>query len=199
MREGYLLNELGEARREAQGCTFCWLEAVQASRYLEGVANDGVNDVPLRRKLAAQGGYCPAHAAEFARLASPLPTAILLGAFLEDRLARVQAGRRPQSVQCEACRVAIKTRESFAGSVGQHRRSAALGQVLKEADLCLPHLETLAPQLPAELRDEIVKQHDHLRHDLAEIIRKHDYRFREALSDGEKGSLKKVLELLGWK
>jgi hypothetical protein len=196
MREGFLLTQLAEGRALGPGCSLCALEQRQAARYLEGVASDGVNDVPLREALARQGGYCQAHTAAFAELASPLASAILLGAFVSARLARAAAGRAPLPVRCAACAAAEKTRRQLAASVAAHARSPAIGEALEAATLCLPHLGLLAPRLPAPLRGALTRAHDTLRHDLQEVIRKHDYRFREAITEREKASLKEAVRLL---
>lgn len=198
MRAAYLLAQLREVREQATGCSLCWLEHRQVHSYLQGVANDGVNDPPLRRKLARQGGYCPAHSAAFVTLASPLPAAILLDAFLHDRLEAVRAGRRPRRLRCEACAVRDMTGARFVKAISRHGASGALGAELRLARWCLPHLCRFAPALPSGLRDALAARHDGLRHDLQEVIRKHDYRYaREAFSEDERASLRRALESLG--
>lgn len=197
MTPEFLLRELKGAQAKEVDCTFCWLERYSVQRYLTGVANDGVNNVPLRLKLAERGGYCPAHCAEFADIANPLSGAILLEAFLKRRLSRAAAGKRPRSPDCEACDVARSTERSFSKSVRQHRRSAELQTLLLELPLCLHHLERVSRQVPA-LRKPLSARHDDLRRDLAELIRKHDYRFSdESVSENEKKSIQRALELFG--
>ena len=186
-------HQLDEALSAAKGCALCWLEARQVSRYLQGVANDGVNNIPLRLKLEKRGGYCGEHLAEFVELASPLPSAILLEAFLKLRLRNAAKGGRPISPDCEACEVSAKTRSSLAKNVKRRKREAELYGRLCRAGLCLEHLELVCRELPAEVRARLIAQQDELLHQLAEVIRKHDYRVNEALTEAEKASIKRGL------
>lgn len=196
MTPHFLLNELQEAAAKAEGCLFCWLESHQVDRYLTGVANDGVNNIPLRQKLAARGGYCAFHCARFAELASPLPTAILLESFLKQRLTNAEKGKRPTKINCEACEVAQKTQQTFAKNVRQHRKSPEIQELLLQTGFCLDHLELVCQQLPDTVRQGLISKHDDLRRNLAELIRKHDYRFTdETISEAEKGSLPDALAL----
>jgi len=196
MTPHFLLNELQEAAAKAEGCLFCWLESYQVDRYLTGVANDGVNNIPLRQKLAARGGYCAFHCARFSELASPLPTAILLESFLKQRLNNAGRGKRPTKINCEACEIAQKTQKTFAKNLRQHRRSAEIQSVILNADFCLDHLELVCQQLPESVRQGLIAKHVDLRRNLAELIRKHDYRFTdETITNEEKNSLPRVLGL----
>ena len=196
MTPHFLLNELQEAAAKAEGCLFCWLESYQVDRYLTGVANDGVNNIPLRQKLAARGGYCAAHCARFAKLASPLPTAILLESFLKQRLANAERGKRPTRINCEACEIAQKTQQTFAKNLYQHRKSPEIQELIFKSNFCLDHLELVCQQLTQAPRQKLIAEHDDLRRNLAELIRKHDYRFTdEIITDEEKRSLTKILNL----
>lgn len=196
MTPHFLLNELQEAAAKAEGCLFCWLESYQVDRYLTGVANDGVNNIPLRQKLAARGGYCAVHCARFADIASPLPTAILLEAFLKQRLANAEKGKRPTKVNCEACEIAQKTAQTFAKNLRQHRKSPEIQALILNSDFCLDHLELVCQNSLEGVRQGLIATHDDLRKNLAELIRKHDYRFTdETINDAEKGSLPDALDL----
>ena len=198
MTPDYLLRELTAANDKAEGCSLCWLERRQVTRYLTGVANDGVNNVPLRQKLAERGGYCAPHCRNFAEIANPLSGAILLEAFLSLRLKRSHQGKRPVKLRCEACEAAEKTRETFRKNIKQHRKSEEVQGALVEADLCLTHLELACQVLPEAARTRLVAQHDGLKKNLAELIRKHDYRFTdETITEEEKKSIAGALELFG--
>ncbi len=198
MTPSYLLHDLEGASEKTQDCILCFLERRQVARYLTGVANDGVNNVPLRQKLALRGGYCAAHSAEFAALASPLSAAILLNAFITDRLKRAANGKRPVPLRCEACEVGVKTRQSYVKSVGKNGKSPEVQKILLDGNLCLDHLELLCRRLPAGLRSALVAQRDDLLQHMAELIRKYDYRFQdETITEAEKRSIKAALSLLG--
>ena len=202
MTPDYLLRELeaahDAAKDAAMSCSLCWLEQRQVTRYLTGVANDGVNNIPLRQKLAERGGYCATHCHDFAEIANPLSGAILLEAFLSLRLKRSLNGKRPVKLRCEACEAAEKTRQTFHKNIKQHRKSEKVQQVLTEADLCLMHLELVCQVLPGTARERLVSEHNDLSENLSELIRKHDYRFSdESLTEAEKRSIAGALELFG--
>lgn len=199
MTSAHLLSTLAEARAHTEACVLCFLERRQVTRYLTGVAADGVNNVPLRRKLAARGGYCAPHSAEFAALASPLSAAVLLEAFVKERLERAASGKRPVRLRCEACEVGVKARDGFIKTVERNRNSLEVRTSLLQSNLCLDHVERLCRFLPSDVRGAFTAQHDGLLHDLEEVIRKHDYRFQgEGVTDAEKASVKKALTLLGF-
>ena len=198
MAPSYLLHDLEDALNQTEGCLLCFLERRQVARYLGGVAADGVNNIPLRQKLTARGGYCAPHSAEFARLASPLSAAILLAAFVTERLERAAQGKRLVPLRCEACEVGVKTRQSYVKSVAKNGKSPEVQKILLDGNLCLDHLEPLCRRLPADARDALAAQNDKLLKNLAELVRKHDYRFQaETITEAEKGSVKDALGLLG--
>jgi hypothetical protein len=194
----FLLHQLRQGHTENANCALCGLEEVQVRRYLEGVGNDGVNNIPLRQRLARLGGYCPAHCEQFSRLTHLLSVAILLEDFVKARLERARAGKRPIPIRCEACDVALKARAAFQDAVRRHRRTDLLHETLLAMPLCLTHLEIVCRFVPPEVRVQLVARHDALLKDLAEVVRKHDYRFtHEPMSPQETGSVPAALRLLG--
>jgi hypothetical protein len=181
----------------ATGCLFCVYEQYQARRYLEGIANDGINDPPLRIRLRNKGGFCERHTGEFVEEARVLSSAILLEAMLSYRLERARFGKRPVVVNCEACEVEMKTRDNLAKSIRRSRDDTTLLDHLFQAELCVGHLELVCHQLPESLRHRFVNKHYQLLQNLAEVIRKHDYRFvSEGISEEETQSIKEALNLL---
>jgi hypothetical protein len=181
----------------AEGCLFCTYEHYQAERYLEGIANDGINDPPLRIRLRNKGGFCERHTREFVEEARVLSSAILLESMLSHRLERARFGKRPVVVDCEACEVERKTRDNLAKSVRRSREDGRFLDYLFQAELCVGHLELVCHQLPEGSRHRFVDKHYQLLQNLAEVIRKHDYRFvSEGISEEETRSLKEALSLL---
>ncbi len=192
-----LLHQLQEAKEATASCPLCWLETRQVSRYLQGVANDGVNNVPLRLKLAERGGYCAAHSRDFAELASPLSAAILLESFLQLRLKRAAQGKRPLQLRCEACEVAAKTRETLRRNLKRHQNLSSIQDFLLNVPLCLTHTELLGSVMPASTRARMLARQDKLLADLAELIRKFDYRFvHESRTPDEVQSIQRALDIL---
>lgn len=194
-----LLHELQEAAARSPACLLCELEQQQAEGYLEGIIADGVNDPKLRAELRARGGYCAPHLTRFLTLAHPLAAAIVLQDLLELRLARVSQGKAMGRLRCPACEVETRARKSLVASLKKRRDDAAVEAALRRASLCVLHLELAAQAVPA-LRESLARRHDALLAALAELVRKHDYRFaHEAISDAEKASLAETARLFGAK
>ena len=192
-----ILFDLTDARSKTDGCCLCYLVAYQVERYLEGVANDGVNNIPLRQKLQRRGGYCKDHSIQFAELARPLSAAILLESFARLRLNRAAKGQLPKAIDCEACEVATNATRSLLKSIKRNRKLAELETLLLAAGLCIPHAGEVSAFMPVAFRHSLLGQYEKGLTDLAELIRKHDYRFKhETLSDEEKQSIRQLLKRL---
>jgi hypothetical protein len=190
-----LLHSLQELK--ATGCLLCTYEKHQARRYLEGIANDGINDPPLRIRLRKKGGFCGRHTEEFVDVARVLSSAILLEAMLSYRLERARFGKRPIAVNCEACEIETKTKDNLAKSIKRSRDDKVLLDFLFRSELCVGHLELVCQQLPEQARYRFVDKHYQLMQNLAEVIRKHDYRFvTEGISEEETQSIERALSLL---
>lgn len=192
-----LLHQLRQAQLNTDGCLLCWLEHYQVTRYLEGVANDGVNNIPLRQKLMRRGGYCPSHSEMFVKQAHVLSAAILLEDFLKLHHNNAKKGGRATKIDCEACEVISTTQRTLIQSIKKQRQSAELHRVLLDSKLCLGHLEAVCQHLPENIRLQLVAKHDALMENLAELIRKHDYRFTDELrTPEEKKSVLAALKLM---
>ena len=178
-----------------ENCVFCYLEQSQVTRYLTGVANDGVNNIPLRVRLQKRGGYCATHNQQFATVANVLSSAILFDAFTTMHLERAAAGKRPLRVDCEACEVKTTTRTNFMTSLKAYRKSNDVQAFIQNTPLCLTHVTLVCRYMPPAVRQTIIARHAPLRRDLQELIRKHDYRFSdETISEKEAQSVKHILE-----
>jgi hypothetical protein len=190
-----LLHSLQDLK--ATGCLLCAYEKHQARRYLEGIANDGINDPPLRIRLRNKGGFCGRHTEEFVEEARVLSSAILLEAMLSHRLERARFGKRRVVVNCEACEIERKTRDNLTKNIKRSREDKAVLDYLFQNELCAGHLELVCQQLPEQARYRFVDKHYQLMQNLAEVIRKHDYRFvSEGISEEETRSIKQALNLL---
>lgn len=190
--------DLETAIKEGEGCALCWLEQRQVSRYLQGVSNDGVNNIPLRIRLAKRGGYCAEHSQQFAELAHALSSAILLESFLKQKLENAMAGKRPIQIDCEACEILSDNRDSYAKSLRRSNKDQAIQDLLLNARLCATHLQIASHRAPPLFASQLSGEHDDLMHHLAEFIRKYDYRVagKEQHTEAEKQSIRNALKLL---
>lgn len=95
---------------------------------------------------------------------------------------------------CPACRVLADTEAMVIATLLDSLPEASFRETFTKSDgLCLPHLRRALAQAPTEtafrtLRDTALAQEERLLAQLQEIIRKHDYRFREELSGEERGA-----------
>jgi uncharacterized protein DUF6062 len=142
----------------AEGCPLCGSRATAERRFVDTIIGEAVNDVAVRRRLDAGGGFCSRHAAllptrERASRGGTLGSAILLGSVVRARVAaleeiassngrglrrRLSAARQPP-----ACPVCIDTESSvgsmltvMVGRLADSAWAAAIG----EAALCLDDL-----------------------------------------------------------
>lgn len=199
------------------GCPVCRSATRHATRYLEGLLYESVNDPYLRPSLRAAHGFCRDHALLALQIAARTDggqgIAILYRDFLGHlRLEAEEAGRgRPGSFRrprrpvadrlgphapCSVCvaaagsvraYLALLSREPFDSEIG--RAAEAPGRAL-----CIPHLrDGLAAARSEEQRLRLVdiytRADDELRGHLSEYVRKRDYRFQaEELSEDEAAS-----------
>ena len=190
----WLLRQIEIGSEVSSLCALCGLFGHAARRYLEGVANDGVNNIPLRGRLARKGGYCGRHCEVFAGEAHLLSSAILFEDFLERRLGNALAGRTTR-ITCEACEAEADMQRAVVTSLKRSRKDEALHEALEKTPLCLTHLELVCAALPKKARERLVEKHRDLRARLAEVVRKHDYRFSGSVTKEEARSVNEALAL----
>lgn len=95
---------------------------------------------------------------------------------------------------CPACRVLADTEAMLLTTLLDSLPEASFRDAFTSSDgLCLPHLRRALAQASTEtafltLRDTALAQEERLLAQLQEVIRKHDYRFREELSGEERGA-----------
>jgi hypothetical protein len=195
--------EVQEALTEP-GCSVCRLASRSVGRLIQTVAYDQVNDVALRGELRAAHGFCNQHAYRWLREArNVLGTAIiyreLIAAALDDldaapakgRLLRALRGSENEAV-CPACRAQHQAEHRYLEALLATLAHDATAVEAFQAShgLCRRHTSAatrrggpgsacVADQTRNAMRD--------LLHDLDEVIRKEDYRFRaEPRTDNER-------------
>lgn len=112
-------------------------------------------------------------------------------------------GERPllePSGVCPACRVLADQTEMLVATLVESIHEPAFREAYAaSASLCLPHLRDALRAAPDEaafatLRDVAVAGQEQLMSQLREIIRKHDYRFRDEPSGEERGATTRAVE-----
>ncbi len=200
-----LYHELLDALN-AEGCAVCRLARRAGDSYINALLHEGVVDVDLRRKLRDARGLCYRHAWRMVnKRGSVLGATIvyrdvintltkgleapdkrsLLGA--KDTAAKRLAATEP----CPACHLEQDAIRRAIKTLLKHINDPQIAEgYVAAGGLCLPHFsEALshandaAGRMLAEWQATVDR---HLRDELDELIRKHDYRFqREPISDRE--------------
>ncbi len=214
-REGPLEKRAGYrdlmADLERPGCPACHGAHRAAWRHIDALLWEMVNDPETRTRLRATYGFCRTHAGMALTIASQqgdsLGMAILYEDFLRavraDVLEAVEAPRRrtrratlrpPHS--CLICVTADGTASGYLAILAVAGEGSAPWVGIRRAGrgLCLPHLvlglrSHRAEGDRARLAEAFLHGEEDLRGDLRELIRKHDYRFRdEGITDSERAS-----------
>jgi uncharacterized protein DUF6062 len=149
--------ELADALTSS-GCPLCRVRHQAASRYLESLLWENVNDTGFRKRLATGRGFCRIHVrqllkAERVQSGGSVGAAILFAASLRVRLAEIerlpsegtgrsrapfeQARRQPQ---CPACEAIASSEAIAAGSLVDRVSEPSWRAALGRAELCLDDL-----------------------------------------------------------
>jgi hypothetical protein len=187
--------EVREALAEP-GCAVCRLASRSVGRVIQTMAYDQVNDVSLRAELRASRGFCNQHAYRWLREArNMVGTAIiyreLIKAALDDlesapprgRLLRALRGADSASV-CVACRTQHQAEKRYLEALlaGLVHDATAVEAFRASEGLCRRHttaaLRRGGPGA-AWVVDQTRTAMRNLLHNLDEVIRKEDYRFRD--------------------
>ena len=199
------------------GCPVCRLSTEAVDAYLTSVCYEQVNDLDLREQLRSAGGFCRPHAERFIRQRlGQLAAAIVYRDVLNTarkRLAGGWAGRSRSMLAglfgrsrasirtvpaCPGCEVEGEAEVRYLAVLRNRLRDTAVREKYQAGDgLCLPHidqaLQTDDPGAVA-LAEAAVEMLGAIVDDLDEYIRKHDYRFHEAVWDGGEDTPERAVE-----
>lgn len=171
------------------GCALCVLGARAASRYLETMSGELLVDPGVRGQLRAALGFCRPHAHELDATAPRLTVAILHEDWLQRAAQELESWSRPRRGRppagpCAACAARQQSETELTRVMAAFLDDAELVAAYEQSSgLCLPHTLDLCRQLPEPARQRVIAREreriERLRGELAEVIRKHDYRFRD--------------------
>jgi hypothetical protein len=188
------------------GCPICRLTADSVHHYLEALMYEYVNEVPTHLAVRAARGFCPSHAWHIQDQinASALGIAILYEGLVRNMLNDMgevtpESGRR-QITQaanalksrgpCPACEHRATVEDHLLRNLLDHLdQNEFVEGFRRSAGLCLPHLRlTLEHPAPPAAKALLIASQQQiwwqLQRDLAEFVRKNDYRtIREAMGD----------------
>ena len=200
------------------GCPFCRLGRRAATRYLDTLNYEGINDPGLRRALRNAHGLCHRHAWQWTKMrGSPLGVAIVYQNLVNDlietledqtpfvtRTHGVQRGtatRLAAAGRCPACRAEDEAVQRYSLTSLAHLEQPELADAyLQAGGVCLPHLPAVLAQAnDAQGRTVQTWQltvYRGLQGHLAEFIRKHDHRFSQEPFGVEKDSWTRAVAVL---
>jgi hypothetical protein len=211
-----------EALREP-GCALCRLGGTAANRFLDSLLYEYVNDTGMRRMLVEAHGFCPNHSNALVARHDALGTSILYKAILNHLQAELETvtpearegwgsklreqlgGARGASDRlaahegCPACTQRDDAVLRALAIVAEHEGDAELAAALAASDgFCLPHLRMALPQLSGRALAQLLARQravwQALDGELAEAIRKHDFRFRDEAFGDEEDSWRRAVE-----
>lgn len=183
------------------GCFVCRLVSETVDHYLDALLYENVNDVGVRKDLRESNGFCPKHAWLLCEHGDPLGHSIIYADLVDgvldslkgllashphpsSKTTNSQAKRLLPGRKCPACFVARGAQERYIAVLLEELASDPMFEkkFASSSGLCLPHLVEALEVSPNDeatrrlLRVSIGKLEE-LKVDLAEVIRKHDYRF----------------------
>ena len=178
-----------------EGCPLCYLAKKSASRYIDNLLYEHVNDARTRQKIRKAMGFCNKHAWQIQKSGEALGISIIC----EDLL-RLSAGKLGESknikhktTMCPACDEERMTEKRYALTLIENMQEQELINVYEnEFGLCLPHLSIIIeickdPKTVKKIKDTELKKVGALIKELEELQRKYDYRFSKEVV-GEEGT-----------
>ena len=161
------------------GCAICLLNKRAVEAWIQSLLREGITDVKARLRFREAGGLCGEHTRLLEDHGSPLGVSILLHDVLTQ--ASPASGRRTPP----KCGVCAYLRETEARYVDAMAASLVWPEVQTafqaSPGLCVPHIQRLIRRARRGtdhwVRMACAAHLDPLISELAEIIRKHDYRY----------------------
>ena len=195
------------------GCPVCTLVQRAGARYIEGTFNESMLDPGIRQKLAESMGFCYEHTWQSIdlKLSDALGHAILYQDVVRHVLSTIAENEKNPGQQltsvldqvkgCPACRIEEETLERIVDSlVAALRDQDFVSEFQQSTGFCFPHLKRLLPKLDQKQQTAVLDHQrarmESLKAELAEFIRKCDYRFRNEVIGNEGDSYKRAADMV---
>lgn len=198
------------------GCAVCSLTLTAVSRYIATVDYELANDPEYRAQILPAWGFCSVHAHQWLREGHILGVALVYGHVFHDVRPMIESsgsrapwrairGKRDDQLRpADRCRICVHRDEVERAIVATLGEGLARGDLAFDAafaasdGLCLSHLRlalaVLSNREADKMRQATLKHQERLGIHLSEIVRKHDYRFREEPSGEERGAAVRAVE-----
>ncbi len=189
-----------------EGCPLCRLANESTQRYLDSWKYELFTDVGVRQELRRTEGFCHAHTWQLARMGASLPLAQAYRDIVTDMIENLQRGNgestpsspgglfrrlfdtQREQAACPACQQREKAEERYAQTLRQVLLDEEFyNQFSSSHGLCLDHFRLVCELKPVDpagawlplLRKAELACLQRLDGQLGELIRKHDYRFKD--------------------
>ena len=198
-----------------EGCILCRLVGESMRRYLETWKDELFTDVTIREELRHSKGFCHLHTWQLVDMGAVISLAQAYRDILSDAMEQLEhdnGSRRrhwfeakAESTLCPACRQQAQIAARLVSSLREALAEPTFyAQFSASSGLCLSHFQlasTLKPlAMPAIwlplLRQAQLLCLQRLDAQLGELIRKHDYRFKDETQGHEMLSWKKAAGLV---
>jgi hypothetical protein len=202
---------------QQEGCPICRLTQESIARYLDAWKYELFTDVDVRKELQRTQGFCHQHTWQLVHMGATLPLAQAYRDIITDLTEQLQKGpgentpgllrrffenpNRREPEQCPACR---RTEEAEARYIHTLRKALLDPEFFQHLEtsngLCLPHFyrscELKLSDTPGDwltlLRKAQLTCLQRLDQELQEMIRKHDYRFKDEARGAEMSAWKRA-------
>mgnify|MGYP006972337365 CR=1 FL=1 len=188
---------------DAGGCPVCALVDKSARKWMEWFLYERVSDPKTRFKLRDSRGFCPEHARLMLDLGSPLPVAIIYSDLIRlvvgDLSSKWPVPKK--KAECPACLEEAEFEGVYLSVIADNFEDAEMQKRVLGGGVCLPHTVKLLKRLPGRHRsmllDAVRSQLSDLDAELAEIIRKSDYRVKEEFGPEGDAWIRVVRKFIG--
>ena len=194
-------------------CPVCTLVQRAGARYIEGIFNESMLDPGIRQKLVNSHGFCHEHTWQSInlKLSDALGHAILYQDLVKDAIHKIEEIEHNTGSQlahnlepvtaCPACLIEEAALERILDTLAPALSNQDFVTEFMESNgLCLPHLQRLLPRLEGKQRASVLSLQlsrlESLKSELAEFIRKNDYRFRDEAIGKESDSYKRAADMI---
>jgi hypothetical protein len=188
------------------GCPVCRVEYDAVIHYLDGLLYEHVNDFGIRQRLHASLGFCTEHTS----LAiddlhgNALGLAIIYDDLLKVIINQLEQRKNilTQVEKCLACQQRDEVAQHTLSELAKHIQDADSSTALQKSDgLCVHHMKQALQHMRIPEKQNILisvqlKVMEGLRSELAEYIRKNDYRFANEPFGAERDSWRRAVGLV---
>jgi hypothetical protein len=188
------------------GCPVCTLVRRAGARWIKNIFDESMLDPLLRQKLVDSLGFCYEHTWQSIdlKLSDALGHAILYHNLMDTTLKSL-TGPSPSvpdpKTDCPACRVQAENLDLVLDALRSALRAADFAADYRQSDgLCLPHLRLALAKADKKAAAVLISHQCEkltgLKAELAEFIRKNDYRFKDEPMGSEGDSYKRGAEFV---